>query len=227
MRQLAIELPRLIAHGRADFLVSGCNSAAIGWIERWPEWPVPVSVLHGPPGSGKSHLKQIWAEKSGAVLLAGAELAQHAPSEIASRRAVALDDAEAAPEEALLHLYNCCGETGASLLVVARQPPASWPIALPDLASRLRAAPSMAILPPDDALLAALLVKHFADRQVRVEPEVVDFLLRRIERSFAAAAEIADRLDRMALHAQRAITIALARQAMADQPSLPSDFAVT
>ena len=85
----------------------------------------------------------------------------------------------------------------------------------------------MAILPPDDALLAALLVKQFADRQVRVEPEVVDFLLRRIERSFAAAAEIADRLDRMALHAQRAITIALARQAMADQPSLPSDFAVT
>ena len=115
------------------------------------------------------------------------------------------------PGEALLHLYNCCGEAGASLLVVAREAPARWPIALPDLASRLRAAPSVAIALPDDALLGAVLVKHFADRQVRVAPGVIAFLVRRMERSFAAAGALAARLDRLALSAGRPISIALAR----------------
>jgi chromosomal replication initiation ATPase DnaA len=129
---------------------------------------------------------------------------------------VALDDAEDAPEEALLHLYNCCGESGASLLIVAREAPASWPVALPDLASRLRAAPSVSIALPDDALLAAVLVKHFADRQVRVSPGTIAFLVRRMERSFAAAGALAARLDRLALSAGRPIGLALARLALAE-----------
>src|SRR5712691_7676476 len=133
-----------------------------------------------------------------------------------SRRALALDDAASAPERALLHLYNCCSEAGASLLVVAREAPASWPIALPDLASRLRAAPAVAIAPPDDRLLAAVLVKLFSDRQVRVAPGVIGFLLRRMERSFAAAGTLADRLDRLSLGTGRPIGFALARQVLAE-----------
>src|SRR6266851_7939365 len=159
MTQLAIDLPHRPALGRADFLVSGCNEAALGWIERWPDWPAPALILHGPPGSGKSHLAELWRARAGGVLIAGAALPQHQPSELAGRRAVALDNAEGTPEEALLHLYNCCAEAGANLLVVPREAPAAWPIALPDLASRLRATPSVAIHPPDDALLAAVLVK--------------------------------------------------------------------
>jgi len=129
---------------------------------------------------------------------------------------LALDDAEGAPERALLHLYNCCGESGASLLIVAREAPASWPVALPDLASRLRAAPSVSIALPDDALLASVLVKHFADRQVRVSPGTIAFLVRRMERSFAAAGALAARLDRLALSAGRPIGLALARLALAE-----------
>ena len=230
MTQLAIDLPHRPAFGRADFLVSGCNAAALQWVERWPHWPERALVLHGPAGSGKSHLAHLWRERADGILVAGEALARVAPNEIVRCRAVALDDAERSPEDALLHLYNCCIEAGASLLVVASKAPASWPIALPDLASRLRAAPAVAIASPDDALLGAVLVKHFADRQVRVAPATISFLVRRMERSLAACAALAARLDRMALGAGRPITIALARRALAeggDQPSLPSDLAVT
>jgi chromosomal replication initiation ATPase DnaA len=221
MRQLAIDLPHCTAFGRADFVVSECNAVARGWIERWPQWPASALVLHGPKGSGKSHLAHLWRERSGGVLIRGDEVSQREPDELARCRAVALDDAEGAPEEALLHLYNCCTEAGASLLVVAREAPISWPIALPDLASRLRAVPSVSIALPDDALLAAVLVKHFADRQVRVAPAVIAFLVRRMERSFAACGALAARLDRLALGAGRPISIPLARVALAEAGDQP------
>lgn len=216
MRQLAIDLPHRPALGRADFLVSASNAEALGWIERWPTWPGGALALYGPPRSGKSHLLQLWRERAGGVLVTGDPLSGFAPDRLARQGAVAVDEAERAPERALLHLCNCCREAGAGLLVVARQAPASWQLALPDLASRLRAMPAVAIAPPDDALLAAVLVKHFADRQVRVEPRVVAFLLRRMERSFAAAALVAERLDRMTLGSGRPIGLAQARQVLAE-----------
>jgi chromosomal replication initiation ATPase DnaA len=231
MTQLTIDLPgRPPALGRADFLESGCNADALGWIERWPGWPSRALVLHGPPQSGKSHLAHLWHERSGAAMIAGDRLAEADPAALAAAPAVAVDDAEHAPEQALLHLYNCCIEAGAGLLVVAREAPPRWPIALPDLASRLRAALSVAIAAPDDALLAALLVKHFADRQVQVAPEVIAFLAPRMERSFADAGALAAALDRAALGARRPIGLALARKILgerAGQPPPPSDFGVT
>jgi chromosomal replication initiation ATPase DnaA len=135
---------------------------------------------------------------------------------IAAQPAVAVDDAERAAERSLLHLFNCCAESGAGLLVVARQPPSIWPIALPDLASRLRAAQAVGIGPPDDALLAAVLVKHLSDRRLPVKPGVLAYLVPRMERSFAAAAALAAALDRLALSAHRPVGLGLARQALAE-----------
>jgi len=230
MTQLAIDLPFQPALGRADFRVSGCNAEALGWIERWPDWPGSALVLHGPAQCGKSHLARLWTARSGGRLVQGEALPGLPPPELAALPGVAVDDADAAPERALLHLYNCCRETGAGLLIVARAPPARWPTALPDLASRLRAAPAVAIAPPDDALLASVLVKHFADRQVRVAPDVIGFAVRRMERSFAAAASLAAALDRAALGAGRPIGLALARRVLAeagDQSGSSSDLGVT
>jgi chromosomal replication initiation ATPase DnaA len=192
-RQLAIDLPYRPALGRADFLVSDCNRAALGWIERWPDWPGRRLVLYGPKSSGKSHLARLWCAESGARLLVGASSVSHDPP-----------------------LGNSCAEAGIGLLVVSRQAPASWPITLPDLASRLRAMPAVGIEPPDDALLGAVLVKHFADRQLRVMPSVIGYLLPRMERSFAMAAVLAARLDELALAAGRPIGIPLARRALAE-----------
>jgi chromosomal replication initiation ATPase DnaA len=214
MSQLGLDLPYRPALGRADFLVSASNAAALGWIERWPDWPSHALVLHGPEGCGKSHLAHLWCERAGARLISGRELTEWEP--IAAVPGIAVDDADRASEIALLHLYNSCAETSASLLLVARSAPSAWPIALPDLASRLRAAPAIGVVPPDDALLAAVFVKHFADRQLRVQPPVIAYLVRRMERSFAAAAALAVRLDQLALAEGRPIGLALARRVLAE-----------
>jgi len=214
MRQGALDLPVETQFGRADFLVSDSNRAAFELIERWPDWPARALVLYGPAGSGKTHLAHLWCERSGANLIAGDAAAIGEPAELPP--ALAIDDAERAPERALLHLYNLCLERGGSLLLTMPAPPASLLMGLADLASRLRALPVAGIAPPDDGLLAAVLVKHFADRQLRVAPEVFAYLIPRIERSFAAAASLAARLDKYALETGRPVTIALARTVLAE-----------
>lgn len=212
-RQRAFDLPIHTGFGAADFLVSDSNRDAFGWIERWPDWPARALVLHGLPGSGKTHLAHLWRARAKAQLMTSTAIDGDAFPEAA---AIAIDDADTAPEEPLLHTYNSAIERGAAVLLTMRVAPASLPIKLPDLASRLRSLPVVGIAPPDDPLLGAVLVKHFADRQVRVAPEVIAYLVARIERSFAAAASVAARLDEAALAAGRRITVRLAREAMPD-----------
>ena len=216
-RQLAIDLPPRPAHGRADFLASECNRAALERIDRWPDWPGRRLVLYGPASSGKSHLARLWCAESGARYVSARDLASELPlANGALPPAMVVDDAEAASERALLHLFNSCAEAGTALLVVSRNAPAAWAIDLPDLASRLRAMPAVGIDMPDDALLAAVLVKHFADRQLRIAPSVIGYIVPRMERSFAMAASLAARLDELALVGGRSIGLALARQALAE-----------
>ncbi|MBV8131168.1 MAG: hypothetical protein JO282_01465 [Alphaproteobacteria bacterium] len=218
MIQLAIDLPRSTALGRSDFMVSGSNIAAVERIDRWPEWSSAVLMLHGPPGSGKTHLAHLWQERASALIIAGGTLTEAALPHLLDKvpPRVAIDDADRAPEHALLHLYNSCVEHRGSLLITAYQPVGSWRVGLDDLRSRLRASPVIEIGAPDDALLGAVLIKHFADRQLRVEPEVIAYLLKRIDRSFAAAAKIAAHLDGAALSNGGPVTIPLARKVLAD-----------
>jgi DnaA regulatory inactivator Hda len=217
MAQLPLALPHRPALGREDFLVAPANEEAVRWLDLWPSWRAPALVLAGPAGSGKTHLAQVFAARSGAVLLAADALAAAVPQALMTGvRAAAVDDAERADEEALLHLYNLLAERGGHVLVLARAAPARWGIALPDLRSRLLAAPVATLAPPDDALLASVLVKLFADRQLMVGEEVVAYLVPRLERSFAAAAAIVAALDQAALAAHRRITVPLARAVLGE-----------
>jgi chromosomal replication initiation ATPase DnaA len=216
MTQLVLNLARRPALGVADFFVNPRNQDAVAWIDRWPAWPSPALVLHGPPGSGKTHLAYVWRGRSGTPLVPGAMLDEAAlPDLLGAGSGVAVDDAERAPERALLHLYNMVAERRGHLLLVAGSPPARWGIALADLRSRLLACQAVSIEPPDDDLIAAVLMKLFADRQVIVGLEVILYLLRHMERSFDAARRLAAELDAAALAEHRPITIALARRVLA------------
>jgi chromosomal replication initiation ATPase DnaA len=201
MTQLVFDLAGAAACGRADFITSPSNAAALGWVERWPAWPASVLVVHGPEGSGKTHLAHLWCERAGAKLHLGAALAEADIAAVLSQRqpTVAVDNADRAANQTLLHVFNAVVETRGSLFLTARHPPGVWHPALADLASRLRTAAVVGIELPGDSLLAAVLAKHFADRQVRVTPAVVVYLVRHMERSLAAAGEIVAALDRAAL----------------------------
>jgi chromosomal replication initiation ATPase DnaA len=212
-RQLPLDLAAPAALGRDDLVPGRSNADALSMIDRWPDWPAPVLVLAGPAGAGKSHLAAIWRARSGATALAADRLGDEALA-AASRGPVLVEDPDAAAidEAGLFHLLNALRSAGHHLLITSRRFPASWPVALPDLVSRLRAAATVEIGEPDDALLAAVMIKLFADRQVEVEPHVVQFLVRRMERSLSTASALVDRLDRAALERKSRITRALAAE---------------
>jgi len=213
-RQLAFDLSFRPALGREDFLVTSCNADAVGWIDRWPDWPGPALALSGPAGCGKTHLGAVWRAMSGARDAAGGGVVDPAR---AGGGHWLIDDADTAiAEDALLRLYNVTAEAGATLLLIARRPPARWATELPDLASRLRALPVATIRDPDETAIAAVLVKLFADRQSAVDPDVIAYLLPRMERSFAAARELVSRLDRAALARRRRVTVPIAREVLAE-----------
>ena len=204
--------------GAEDFLVADSNAEAVSWIDRWPDWPAPALTVWGPAGSGKTHLAHVWRARSGAVTVPPAALAGSNPVNLLGGRShLVIDGAESAVDElALLHLYNLLAGRGGSLLLTAAAPPSRWDLRTADLASRLAAGPAVAIRAPDDRLLEAVLAKQFADRQIEIGQEVLDLLLRRIERSFAAARRAVDILDRAALAGRRRITAGLVRELLAE-----------
>ncbi len=215
--QLVIDLPHRTAASREDFLVAACNRAAVAWIDRWPDWPQPALGVHGPAGCGKTHLARVWQARAGAVQVDANDVGAAA---VAGARHVLIDfDADAtlprSAERGLLHLYNRLREERGHLLLCHREAPARWPTELPDLASRLSAMPAAAIADPDDSLLAAVLVKQFADRQVAVAADLIEFLVRHMERSFVAARTLVAALDNAALSRRRPVTIPLAREVLA------------
>lgn len=203
-RQLPLDLAFRPAFSSADFVVADSNRDAVAWIDRWPDWPAHALAIHGPKGSGKTHLAHVWQARCEASILT-------APPEGVPPRRVILDEPQGWPEPALLHLYNAVREADGHLLIVSETPPARWPVALPDLASRLASVPAVGLAAPDDELLVAVMAKQFADRGLEVNDDVLRYVASRIERSFAAASEMVARIDRAALVEQRRVTLAVAR----------------
>lgn len=197
MSQFALPLEYRSADGEADFYISEANAAAVAMLDRWPDWPSHTLIVVGPEGSGKSHLLRLFAGRHpGAVHI--------------------FDDADAAgrDENVMFHAWNAAQANGPALLVAARTPPGEWRVRLPDLASRLGAAGIIHIDAPDDALLAEIVAKSFRERGLRVSPIVIEYMIQRIERSFAAAASAVAAIDAAALAGQRAVTVPLVREAL-------------
>lgn len=219
--QLAFDLPHRAALGAEDFLVSDCNLAAVRLVDTWPDWSAPVQLLTGPPASGKTHLVRVWQGRSGAVALDPAHLGVALLDTLVSGSSIVVEDADRAQydEKTLFHLLNLARERRLFVLITGRVSSNHWGTALPDLASRLSAIPVTKIGAPDEALLRRVMLKHFADRQVDIDPKVLEFLALRIDRSLEAAAAAVDAVDRVALASGRKISRQLVAEALQDTGS--------
>jgi chromosomal replication initiation ATPase DnaA len=213
-RQLALALDHSVSFAREDFLSGPSNIAALNLIEYWPDWPDRLVAIIGPEGSGKSHLAAIWAEAAGARILSANLLSVSAvPAALATGALVVEDlDADDLDEQALFHLINLAREEDAYVLLTGRVPVTGFPTTIRDLASRLRAVPTVMLEPPDDTLLRSLLVKLAADRQLALDEALIAYLANHIERSFAAAHAAVRKLDYEAMRQHRPVTRALAAQ---------------
>jgi chromosomal replication initiation ATPase DnaA len=217
-RQLAFALPHAESLSRDNFFEGPSNFAGLGLVDSWPEWPNRIMLLLGPEGSGKSHLAAIWAQQAGARLTSAHALTAAAVPEALATGALVIEDLNSTDfdERALFHVINLSREHQAFILITARVAPSTLQIELHDLRSRLRAVPTVSLLPPDDQLFRALIVKFCADRQLAIDESVVSYLASRIERSFAAARRAVELLDSEALRLGRPVTRALAAELLHD-----------
>ena len=218
--QLAFDLPISETMTRAAFFVSPVNALALAALDGWQDWPLGKMLLVGPAGAGKTHLAHVWAAEAGAVRVLAATLATADLPGLAASGRVVVEDAQAVAgdqqaEAALFHLHNLMA--GGALLVTAASPPRDWGLGLADLLSRMQALPLTRLEAPDDALLSAVLVKLFSDRQIVVPPNLIPYLVLRMERSIAAARTLVAALDARALADGRAVTRALAAEVL-DSP---------
>lgn len=210
IRQLAFDLPNPEAMTREHFFAAPSNALALQVLEGWRNWPGRKLLLVGPEGAGKSHLAHIWAALAGAVILPAETLGTTDIASLSGRAVVVEDADRIGPAEAqLFHLHNLVTTAGV-LLLTARTPPRDWGLGLPDLISRMQATPIAHLDAPDDALLSAVLVKLFADRQVAVPANLIPYLVSRMPRSIGAARALVAALDARALALGRPITRALA-----------------
>lgn len=221
--QLVFDLPQRVALGRDTFLVADSNAEAVALIDGFAAWQQPVQWIYGPSGSGKSHLAAVLANQLSALVLAAPALQgePHIENILAGDTEAdlliidALDGLSGGGEEALFHLLNQARHGGVPLLLLSRAPAARLDVGLPDLASRLKAVPAVALGPPCDDLVAGLIGKLFADRQVKPEPRVIDYLLPRIDRDYQAMGRLVAAIDAAALATQRAVTVPLVTKVLA------------
>lgn len=221
-QQLPLDFVTRPAMGREDFLIGSENKEAVGWIDAWPNWPAPALILGGPAACGKSHLAAVWCERTKAHNVHDDLLLNASAEEIIGDHDYLLLDGvdpwigDVAIETTIFHLYNMIKESGRSMMITMRSSPTQLDFALKDLASRLRAAPLATIYPPGDDLLGSILIKQFYDRQLTVSTDVIQYILPRMERSFAAARDIVEYADKAALAQKRAVSVPLMRQVLAD-----------
>ena len=223
--QLPLEFPHRPSLGRDDFLVAPCNREAVSLVESWPNWPYFAICVYGPSGCGKTHLANVFASNVANLtnypykipFVRAAQLnADNIHDLFAENKCLVVEDLENLQnQEALFHLYNMYRDEGGNILFTSAAAPARLNFSLPDLRSRMNIVPAVEVREPDDELLSALLVKLFSDRQIMPSPELINYLLANMQRSFAYARKLVAEIDNISLSRKRAVTTAIAKEALA------------
>jgi len=218
--QLVMPFSSAPSYHAADFIRGAANAEGVRWVEAWPEWPYSMLLLTGPKGSGKTHLSHVFAARARATIIP-TERVGTAPADhlLTGNHCWVLDNIDSITDApALAQLINHVWARGDYLMMTAAAPAAQLSIPLPDLRSRLLAMPSITLGAPDDALLAGVLAKEFADRQLRVAPDVLNYAATRLERSYSSMQQFAARIDALSLARGKAITLPLVRQLLRQMP---------
>ena len=215
--QLPLTLPLPSAYDKDSFMIGGANKQALGWLERWPDWPLPFKGLnlYGPSGSGKTHLSYLWAGRGEALVLNS--LSHFDQVQFLQKQHVVLDDFGVSgcyDDTAVFHLLNYISSVSGTLLILSPYPVAQHESSLSDLTSRLRSVAAQEIVLPDDELLKAVLAKHFIDRQCAVSEQVLNYIIGRMERSFSAAQQLSAEMDSLALSRKVPVSLTIARQVL-------------
>ena len=223
-KQLSFDLPAKTALGREDFFVSPANALAVAMISA-NSWPGNKLVLSGPAGAGKTHLAHVWAAETGGHILHAADL-RHDDVPALAQTPIAVEDVpmiagDLEQQKTLFHLHNLVLAQGHALLMTGRLAPKFWELPLADLQSRVEGAHHVALDPPDDALLCAVLAKLFVDRQLNPGPDVIAYLVKHMDRRFETAAEVVEQLDKVALTEKREITRTLAIRVLSQDQNAP------
>ncbi len=222
--QLPFDFPHRPSLGREDFMVASCNIEAVTTIDLWPNWPYFAICIYGPEGCGKTHLANVFAQMVAIKtnhpyripFIKASQLNKdliHTLFEN-SHQIVIEDLQNLNHQEALFHLYNTYRDLGGNILFTTTKAPARINFTLPDLRSRMNIVPSLEIKSPDDDLLMALLVKLFTDRQITPSPELLEYLLKNMYRSFSYARKLVEEIDNISLAKKRAISINIAKEAI-------------
>ena len=207
MSQLNLEFRHLPAFERKDFIVSSSNSEAISWLDKWPIWPKNGLSFYGEAGSGKTHLVHCWKLMTNGIAINSNNLNNFSFKKVYDNHHIALDDASKIPEQTLFHIINICKEEKGTIFLLDRRPPAHWEVSLEDLNSRLRSMTTIELKKPDDQLIENLFIKLFADRQIKVNSDVVKFLIKRVERNFNSVQKIVEEIDKQSFSYKKEITI--------------------
>lgn len=218
-QQIPLDLRHVEALGREDYFVNESNENVLKWLNKWPDWPTPTFVIYGPKASGKTHLLSVWAEKSKQDVLKINDVLSNGWESYRDQKHMAIDDVheaigDRAKEEHLFHIYNQILANGGTLLLTSEATPKSLAFDLPDWASRMRAATSETIQEPDDGLLSIVLLKLFQDKKVAITDKEIQYIVPRIERSYAMAQHLVEEVNQASLSQKRPVTIPLIKTVM-------------
>lgn len=215
--QLTLDLGHRAALGREDFLVASSNETAVALVDQWPRWPSYAAIIEGAPGSGKSHLAGVWRQVSGAACVEAASLQADAVPQLLARNGLVVENLgeDGVDETALFHALNLARQSGRHVLFTSVRPVARMGLVLPDLVSRLAALPVARILPPDDALLRGVLLKHFSERQIAIDEALLNYLVARMPRSLGMARELIAAIDAAAMAEKAEVTRGFAGKVLA------------